>query len=62
MRKDEILFPKIKKISFLGNRDYDILLYIGVCKWAIICIKMDNYLNFCFLIHLRVVYNCLEIT
>ncbi len=30
MRKDEILFPKIKKNSFLGNRDYDILLYRGM--------------------------------
>lgn len=30
MRKDEILFPKIKKILFLGNRDYDILLYGGM--------------------------------
>lgn len=30
MRKDEILFPKIKKISFLRNRDYDILLYSGM--------------------------------
>lgn len=30
MIKDDILFPKIKKISFLGNRDYDILLYRGM--------------------------------
>lgn len=30
MRKDEILFPKIKKILFLGNMDYDILLYRGM--------------------------------